>query len=142
VKVSNSFFSNILATVVFMLPLLAAGQQFARVYTAKGEPVEDAIIVYHPVGLKSFQKVAITNSNGKAAIEANNAIELIISKMGFTTLRDTLAKGENKTYTLVQNDVNLKDVVVTGQFEANYCSKGRTTNQGYRSQTYRTARCC
>jgi outer membrane receptor for ferrienterochelin and colicins len=123
VKVSNSFFSNILATVVFMLPLLAAGQQFARVYTAKGEPVEDAIIVYHPVGLKSFQKVAITNSNGKAAIEANNAIELIISKMGFTTLRDTLAKGENKTYTLVQNDVNLKDVVVTGQFEANTAQK-------------------
>jgi outer membrane receptor for ferrienterochelin and colicins len=121
VKVQNRFLKNPIATVALfcMLPVMAAGQQFARIKTAKGEAVEDAIIVYHPVGLKSFQKVAITNSTGRAAIEADAAVELIISKIGFTTLRDTLAKGESKNYTLVPNQVNLKDVVVTGQFEAN-----------------------
>lgn len=120
-KVSNSFFMKPIATVALfcILPVMAIGQQFARVKTAKGEAVEDAIIVYHPVGLRSFQKVAITNSTGRAAIEADVAVELIISKMGFTTLRDTLAKGESKNYTLITNNVNLKDVVVTGQFEAN-----------------------
>lgn len=106
-----------------ILPIMAIGQQFARVKTAKGEAVEDAIIVYHPLGLKSFQKVAITNSAGRAAIDADVAVELVISKMGFTTLHDTLAKGESKNYTLITNNVNLKDVVVTGQFEANTTQK-------------------
>ncbi len=102
---------------------MAVGQQFAKVTTAKGEAVEDAIIVYHPLGLKSFQKVSITNSTGRAAINADAAVELIISKIGFTTLRDTLLKGESKTYTFIPNNVNLKDVVVTGQFEANTTQK-------------------
>ncbi len=106
-----------------MLPAMAAGQQLARVYTPKGEAVEDAIIVYHPVGLKSFQKVAITNSAGKAVIEADADVVLVISKMGYTTLRDTLSKGRSQSYTLVQNNVNLKDVVVTGQFETNTSEK-------------------
>lgn len=124
-KVSSSFFMNPIATValLLLLPAMAAGQQFVRVHTAKGEAVEDAIIVYHPLGLKSFQKVAITNSTGRAAIEADAAVELIISKIGFTTLRDTLAKGESKTYTFIPNNVNLKDVVITGQFEANTTQK-------------------
>lgn len=124
-KVSNSFFMKPIAAVALfcILPIMAIGQQFARVKTAKGEAVEDAIIVYHPLGLKSFQKVAITNSAGRAAIDADVAVELVISKMGFTTLHDTLAKGESKNYTLITNNVNLKDVVVTGQFEANTTQK-------------------
>jgi outer membrane receptor for ferrienterochelin and colicins len=121
VKVSYRFFSNLIAAValVCLLPLASVGQQFARVKTDKGESVEDAIIVYHPVGLKSFQKVAITNSTGRAEIEADAAVELIISKIGFTTLRDTLDKGVSRNYTMVPNNVNLRDVVITGQFEAN-----------------------
>lgn len=124
-KVSNSFFMNTVAAValLLLLPAMAAGQQFARVHTAKGEPVEDAIIVYHPLGLKSFQKVAITNSTGRAVIEADAAVELLISKIGFITLRDTLARGQSKTYTFVPNNVNIKDVVITGQFEANTTQK-------------------
>ncbi|MES2560922.1 MAG: TonB-dependent receptor [Bacteroidota bacterium] len=124
-KISTPLFINTFATValLLLLPVMAAGQQFARVHTVKGEAVEDAIIVYHPIGLRSFQKVAITNSKGHAVIEANATVELIISKIGFVTLRDTLPKGQSKTYTFTPNNVNLKDVVVTGQFEANTTQK-------------------
>ncbi len=124
-KVGHHFFKESFAAVALLciLPAMAVGQQFARVSTARGEAVEDAIIVYHPLGLKSFQKVAITNSTGRAVIEADAAVELIISKIGYTTLRDTLHKGQSKNYTLTSNNINLKDVVVTGQFEANTTQK-------------------
>jgi outer membrane receptor for ferrienterochelin and colicins len=97
----------------------ANGQQFIKVTTDKQKPVEDAIVIYNPVGLKSFQKLALTDASGKTTITSEADIVLTISKLGFVTISDTLQLNQTKTYMLKESNVNLKDVVVTGQFEAN-----------------------
>lgn len=109
--------------VAFMVVALlagktASGQQHIRVLNARGEGIEDAVLTYSPLTLKSFQKIAITNATGKAVVESEVPFVLVISKMGYVTVADTLKPGEHKTYTLATSNVNLKDVVITGQFEA------------------------
>lgn len=104
--------------MLFVSPVLTYGQQHVRVLNEKGEPVEDAIITYHPLHLKSFQKIAITDASGKAQLQTETAISLVISRIGYTTIADTLEAKQSTTVTLKTNNINLKDVVVTGQFEA------------------------
>jgi outer membrane receptor for ferrienterochelin and colicins len=99
-------------------PLLSFGQQHVRVLNEKNEPVEDAIITYHPLQLKSFQKIAITDASGKAQLVTETPISLVISRIGYVTLADTLQPKQSKAITLRSSNINLKDVVVTGQFEA------------------------
>jgi outer membrane receptor for ferrienterochelin and colicins len=104
--------------VLMVSPVFTLAQQHIKVFNDKGAPIEDAIIAYHPVHLKSFQKIAITDRHGKAVLQTETAISLVISCIGFVTIADTLEAKQSQTYTLKTSNVNLKDVVVTGQFEA------------------------
>lgn len=107
-----------MVAVLLVSPVFTFGQQHVRVLNDKGAPIEDAIVTYHPVHLKSFQKIAITDHNGKALIHTETPISLVISCIGYVTIADTLEAKQSQTYTLKTNNINLKDVVVTGQFEA------------------------
>lgn len=119
-----SFFVIVVVCFVLIaLPNKAMGQQHVMVVNKQNEPVEDAIIAYYPITLKSFQKVAITNANGSAKIDAQAQIIIHISKLGFITISDTLEANQSKKYTFLPSNVNLNDVVVTGQFEAGSVEK-------------------
>lgn len=114
----------VLFTAVALLAVLpASGQQFVKILNDSGEAVEDAIIVYSPLDLKSYQKIAITDQTGKARLVSEKRFVLVISKMGFVTISDTLNPGESKTYTMEGNNLNLKNVIITGQFEPTVADK-------------------
>ena len=114
---SSNFFMVIFMSVALLAVNTASGQQHIKVLNSKSEAIEDAIITYSPLNLKSYQKIAITDHAGKAGITSEVNFALVISKMGYVTVADTLKPGESKTYVLEASNVNLKDVTITGQFE-------------------------
>lgn len=116
-NLSSSFFTSFMFAVLLVSPVLAMGQQHVRVLDAREHPLEDAVVMYQPLQLKSFSKVALTDASGKAFITTEVKVFVSISKLGYITVSDTLNPGENKTYHLKESSVNLKDVVITGQFE-------------------------
>lgn len=120
---SSNFFMVIFMSVALLAVKTASGQQHIKVLNSKSEAIEDAIITYAPLHLKSYQKIAITNHAGKAEITSEVSFALVISKMGYVTVADTLKAGESKTYTLEASNVNLKDVTITGQFEPTVADK-------------------
>lgn len=115
---SSNFFMVTFMVVALLTVKTVSGQQHIKVQNDKGEGIEDAVLTYSPLKLKSFQKIAITNTSGKAIVESETPFILVISKIGYITVADTLNPGENKTYSLATSNINLKDVVITGQFEA------------------------
>lgn len=120
---SSNFFIVIFITVALLAVQTASGQQLIKVVDKDEKPVEDAILTYAPLQLKSYQKVAITNHAGKAEVVSETPFLLVISKMGYVTVTDTLQPKQPKTYTLQTSSVGLKDVTVTGQFEPTSAEK-------------------
>jgi outer membrane receptor for ferrienterochelin and colicins len=114
----HTFLKILTFAALFVCPVLIYAQQHVRILGENGQPVEDAIITYHPLNLKSFQKVAITDANGRADLQTETPVSLVISRIGYTTVADTLKVKESRTIVLKASNLNLKDVVVTGQFEA------------------------
>ena len=121
----RSKFFIIVVMLVAMLAFTnkASGQQHITVINAKGEPVEDAVIVYQPQADKKLQKVVVTNTYGIAVIAQHYQVALQINKVGFVCIYDTINTHQPKTYTLQSNNTNLKDLVVTGQFETGTTDK-------------------
>lgn len=124
----SSLRSLIFIIVVICVAMLAfthkaSGQQHILVLSPKGEPIEDAVIFYQPQAIKKLQKVAITDASGKAILATNTTAALQINKVGFVCIYDTLTTHQPKTYTLQTNNTNLKDLVVTGQFETGTTDK-------------------
>lgn len=124
----SSLRSLIFIIVVICVAMLASthkasGQQHILVLSQKGEPIEDAVIFYQPQAIKKLQKVAITDASGKAILATNTTAALQINKVGFVCIYDTLTTHQPKTYTLQTNNTNLKDLVVTGQFETGTTDK-------------------
>jgi len=81
------------------------------------EPCAYSNIVLYDAN-NNFLKGAVSDINGKAELDIDVKTKIVISSVGYVNYTDTISPGENKTIRLKFEFVNLDEVVVTGQYEA------------------------
>jgi outer membrane receptor for ferrienterochelin and colicins len=93
-------------------------QQSVYIYSLEtGKPLDDALVAYYPLDSRHSLKTDFSDSKGRVLIKDSATVFITISRLGYISLSDTLAASQNKSYYLKTGNLNLKDVVVTGQFE-------------------------
>ena len=71
----------------------------------------------------NFIKGAVSDINGNVELDIVEKTKIVISSVGYVNYIDTISPGESKTILLVFEFVNLDEVVVTGQYEAQTVDK-------------------
>lgn len=75
----------------------------------EGDPIIGATVVK-----SGTNKGAVTNIDGEFEIKADNDMEVVVSYIGYISLKETLRKGKYTVLQLTENNNLLKEVVVVG----------------------------
>jgi len=99
-----------------MIKVLIAGDDSA---------ISDAIIIIKPLSDHSSRKqqILFTDNNGGAANTISTTSSILIHKLGFKDVNDTIEPGQSSTFHLEHSTYPLNDVVVTGQYDINTSDK-------------------
>src|ERR1700742_3740679 len=106
--------------------LFAFGQQGA-VITIKSDKdssaVDGAICILQPLQKGARQQVMLSDKDGKITYNGYGASLLTIQSQGYKIFADTIEPGKTYTVWLQRQNVNLDEVVITGQYNVSTADK-------------------
>lgn len=109
-----------LATIAFIilsiLGLAAQQRTITVVNDADGSPAGDAYVLVTSLNGEGKKYSVLTDASGVALIKYTGKVYVEISHASFVPVSDTLKNGESKSYRLLPLNIQVPEVVVTGQF--------------------------
>lgn len=115
-KMPNKVLLTILVTILSILGLTAQQRTITVVSDADGSPAGDAYVLVHSLTSEGKKYSVLTNEDGVANIKYTGPVFIEISHASFVPHSDTLKAGESQYYRLIPLNIQVPEVVVTGQF--------------------------
>ncbi len=109
-----------LATLAFIilsiLGLAAQQRTITVVNDADGSPAGDAYVLVTALNGEGKKYSVLTDASGVAPIKYSGSVYIEVSHASFVPVTDTLKNGESKLYHLLPLNIQVPEMVVTGQF--------------------------
>ncbi len=86
-------------------------------------PVEGAIIILKATDQSKKQEICFTDEQGEAIDKFQQEANLLIHCFGFKDFTDTILANQSYTFYLEKSEIDLEEVVVTGQYDINTTDK-------------------
>jgi len=122
----NLFFKVSILLWLFVFVFTYSKAQTIKVQSKSEKVSLPSAYFYYKFAGEEKGNTLITDKNGIGEIprgENTQPVYVTLSYMGYETITDTLAPGENKTYSLRELSVQLKNVVITAQYEPGSAEK-------------------
>ncbi len=111
---------GIFGLMLLFVQSVAMGQSMMLVSGKDGRPVRDALVLFS--GQNQEQFTSISDPDGRVNLPSFRASMLMIRAAGFQTILDTLHGSLPQVYSLKPLEVDMKEVVITGQYHPNESS--------------------
>lgn len=108
---------SVLVVACFM-SFLASAQVHVTITNAdKGEPLQGATVAVQSLAT-GYGTIGVSNQNGLVVFDQALPVMIRVSHVGYETYTDTLFRDSHLAVALTSSHLQLNDVVVTGQFQA------------------------
>ncbi len=115
-KIGVSFFGLILSTSALLLCNVATAQFALKVVDAKSNAaIEDVLCIAQHTATKK-ESIVMSDARGLAHIPLKGRCTLTVKKLGFKTYYAEMEPGNTLEVKMEQDEIDLKDIVVTGQY--------------------------